>query len=207
MDNLARRTESVKPELEYGRVMSTGETVVVAASFGEIEAKRAVGCLVRPEEGDTVLLSVDTDGGAWVLSVLARETNTAITLELEGDSVLRVKNGGLTVAPDTELNCVTGKAALHVDEVEVTAGRMNVVSRVFSSQIERVKNVAGIVDDVCREYTRRTTNYFRFTKEHEDCQAESRRQLVDETMTMQSKNTIITSEEHVKIDGELIHMG
>jgi len=207
MDNLARKHEPVRPELEYGRVISSDDAVVVAASFGEITAERAIGCLVRPEKGDTVLLSVDADGGAWILSVLAREANTPTALELEGDSVLRVKNGGLTVAPDTELNCITGKAILHADDAEMTAGRVTFVSRLFSSQVERVRNVAGIVDDVCREYTRRTTNYFRFTKEHEDCQAESRRQLVDETMTVQSKNTVITSEEHVKIDGELIHMG
>ncbi len=109
--------------------------------------------------------------------------------------------------PETELNCITGKVALQSTEVEVAAGSVSLTSHIFTSYIERVKNVAGTVDDISHEFTRRVNNYFRFTKEHEDCQAESRRQLVDETMTIHSKNTVIVSEEHVKIDGELIHMG
>lgn len=207
MDNLARKQDTMSPQLEYGTVVSVGEPLLVAAPFGEIEARRAVGCLIRPEEGDTVLLSVDMSGTSWVLSVLAREGRDATALEIEGDAVLRVKGGGLTVSADTELHCVTGKASLNAEDADVTVGRYQMVARMISTQAERVKHVAGVVDDVSREFTRRVVNYFRFTKEHEDCQSESRRQLVDETMTIQSKNTVITSEEHVKIDGELIHMG
>ena len=207
MDNLARQEQPIRPELEYGVVSSQGDALTVAVSFGDIEAKRAAGCLIKPENGDSVLVSVDMRGEAWILSVLERAGGTPAAMEFEGDSVLRVKGGGLPVACDTVLACVTGTASLSSESASVTSGRVNVVARVLSSQAERVKNVAGAVDDVSREFTRRVTNYFRFTKEHEDCQAESRRQLVDETMTVQSKNTVITSEEHVKIDGELIHMG
>ena len=207
MDNLARKHESGRPEMEYGTVVSAGAPMTVAVPFGEVEAVRAIGCLVRPEEGDTVLLSLDATGGAWILSVLARDSGVSLAMELEGDSVLRVKNGGLTVASDMELSCITGKAVLHADDAEMAVRRMSLTAQLFSSQVERVKAVAGVVDDVSREYTRRVINYFRFTKEHEDCQAESRRQLVEETMTIHSKNTVIVSEEDVKIDGELIHMG
>lgn len=207
MDNLARKHDQANPHLEYGQVVTAGRTVMVVTSFGEIEAKRAVSCLVRPEEGDSVLLSVDIEGGVWVLSVLVRAGTSPTALELEGDSVLQVNGGSLTVAPETELNCITGKAALQSGEVEVAASSISLTARLLTSNIERVKKVAGTVDDISREFTRRVNNYFRFTKEHEDCQAESRRQLVDETMTIHSKNTVIVSEEHVKIDGELIHMG
>ncbi|PKN09839.1 MAG: hypothetical protein CVU73_02540 [Deltaproteobacteria bacterium HGW-Deltaproteobacteria-8] len=207
MHNLAEKIIPARPELEYGTVVSSGDAVVVAVPFGEIQAVRAAGCLIRPEKGDSVLLSVDAQGGAWVLSVLERAGVTPTALEFEGDTVLRIKGGGLTVAPDTELTCVTGKASLHAEDAEVTAGRATLTARLFSSQVELVKHVAGTVDDISREFTRRVVNYFRFTTEHEDCQARSSRQLVEETMTMHSKNTVIVSEEHVKIDGELIHMG
>ncbi|CCO24162.1 DUF3540 domain-containing protein [Maridesulfovibrio hydrothermalis] len=207
MDNLARKHEQVKPQLEYGQVVSVAESIVVGATFGDIEARCAVSCLVKPEEGDTVLLSVDAEGGAWILSVLTRAGLTPTALEVEGDTLLRVKGGGLTVVADTELSCLTGKAALQSEDIEIAAGTVSLTSRLFTSNVERVKRVAGTVDDISREFTRRVVNYFRFTKEQEDCQAGSRRQLVDETMTVHSKNTVIVSEEHVKIDGELIHMG
>jgi len=207
MDNLARKYQPAQPSLEYGRVTSRGDTLSVEVSFGGIEARRAVSCMILPEEGDTVLVSVDADGGAWVLSVLERGSEGPTTMELEGDSVLRVRGGGLTVAPDTQLACVTGKAALHAGEAELAAGEVSFSAHKFSSQVDRVKRVAGMVDDISREFTRRVVNYFRFTSEHEELQAESVRQLVDETLALQSKNTVIMSEEDVKIDGQLIHMG
>ncbi|NDV23343.1 DUF3540 domain-containing protein [Desulfovibrio sp. JC022] len=207
MNNLAKKHEAVSPQLEYGRVILADAGVVVETSLGELEAQKAVSCLVSPEAGDSVLLSVDAQGGVWILSVLSRAAETATSLEVEGDLTLRSTNGSLTIAADDELNCISDKAALHSNEVEISAGKVSLTSRLFNSNVERVKRVAGNVDDVSREFTRRVVNYFRFTKEHEDCQAESRRQLVDETLTMQSKNTMIVSEEHVKVDGELIHMG
>ncbi|WP_432738120.1 DUF3540 domain-containing protein [Maridesulfovibrio sp. FT414] len=207
MDNLARKDEQAVPQLEYGQVVSVAGSVTVATSFGELKAQRAVSCLVSPEPGDSVLLSVDSQGGAWILSVLSRAAETPTALEVDGDTTLRVRGGSLTIAPDEELNCISSKAALHSEEVEISAGTVSLTSQFFSSNVERVKKVAGTVDDISREFTRRVVNYFRFTREHEDCQAESRRVLVDETLTMQSKNSMIVSEEHVKIDGELIHMG
>lgn len=207
MDNLARKLDATGPVLEYGTVVSAGDGVAVATPFGEVTARRAASCLVRPEAGDSVLLSVDDRGGAWVLSVLIRAGAAPTPLELEGDAVLRIRGGGLTIAPDTELACVTGRAALHAGVAEVTVDKVSLTARLFSSQVERVKRVAGTVDDISREFTRRVVNYFRFTTENEERQARSSRQLVDETMTIHSRNTVIVSEEHVKIDGELIHMG
>lgn len=207
MDNLARKNETVSPQLEYGQVISVDGDSVVSTSFGELQAGCAVSCLVKPERGDFVLLSVDAQGVAWVLSVLSRAADTPTSLEIEGDTALRIRGGSLTVVSDDELNCISSKAALHSPEVEVLAGSISVTARFLGSNIERVKRVADAVDDISREFTRRVVNYFRFTREHEDCQTESRRQLVDETLTIQSKNTMIVSEEHVKIDGEMIHMG
>lgn len=207
MNNLAIKHDRTGPQLEYGQIVSEGDLLLVAVPFGEVEAKCAVSCLVRPEKGDSVLLSVDESGAGWVLSVLVRAADSPTSIELEGDSLLRVKGGSLTVSADEELSCLSGRASLHSNEVEVSAGSVSLTSRVFSSNVEYVKRVAGTVDDISREFTRRVKNYFRFTTEHEDCQAQSRRQLTDETLTMQSKNTVIVSEEHVKVDGELIHMG
>ncbi|WP_319762556.1 DUF3540 domain-containing protein [Maridesulfovibrio sp.] len=207
MNNLVKKHEAATPQLEYGRVILADGGVVVETSLGELEAQKAVSCLVCPEVGDSVLVSVDKQGGVWILSVLSRAAETVTSLEVDGDVALRSKNGSLSIVADNELNCISDKAALHSNEVEISAGRVSLTSRLFSSNVERVKKVAGTVDEVSREFTRRAVNYFRFTREHEDCQAESRRQLVDETLTVQSKNTMIVSEEHVKIDGELIHMG
>lgn len=207
MHNLAKKMEPVRPELEYGTVTESAGALVVDTSLGELRAVRAAGCLLRPEKGDTVLLSVDSSGGAWVLSVLQRSGAAPGTMELEGDSVLLVRGGSLTVAPEAGLDCVTGRATLQAQTAELGADSVSLSARLFSSQVELAKRVAGAVEEVSREFTRRAASYFRFTTGHEDRQAGSSRQLVEETMTIHSKNSLIVSEEQVKIDGELIHMG
>ncbi|MGL1932062.1 MAG: DUF3540 domain-containing protein [Desulfotalea sp.] len=207
MDNLARKEEIYGPQLEYGKVISTGENLVVATPMGELIARKAVSCFVAPEVGDTVLLSLDTQPDVWVLSVLERLSSVPKTVELDGDSILRVNNGSLTISAADELNCISKKTALYADETEVVVTTAKLTAVLFTSNVERVKRVAGYVDDISREFTRRVKNYFRFTEEHEECQAESSRILVEETMTIHSKNSVIVSKENVKIDGELIHMG
>lgn len=207
MDNLARNSVPASPQLEYGKVVSFDGEYMISTSYGDLKADCAVSCLVKPEAGDSVLVSVDADGEVWVLSVLSRASQSPTSIEVVGDTTLSVKGGSLTLSTDEELNCISKKSSVYSQEIDVSAENVSLNAGFFSSNIARVKRVADVVDDISREFTRRVKNYFRFTSESEDCQAESRRQLVDETLTMQSKNTVIVSEEHVKIDGELIHMG
>ncbi len=207
MNGLAKQQKEITPQLEYGQVIAVDKDVTVATCYGEFTAQRAVSCLIRPEVGDQVLLSMDMQGGVWILSVLSRAADTITALEMQGDTSLRVMGGGLTIAADTEFNCVSSHTSMQAGHIEVLAESMSLTTHFFSSHASRVKRAAEYVDDVCKEFTRQVVNYFRITREHEDCQAESRRQLVEETLTVQSKNAQIVSEEQVKIDGELLHLG
>lgn len=207
MDNLAKKHHIYRPQLEYGKVVSTGDPIVVATELGELCAKKAVGCLINPAPGDKVLLSMDDQPSVWVLSVLERLSSSPQLIELEGDAVLRTKSGSLTIAADNELNCISQKTTLHTGEAEVTAMTTSFTAHLFTSNVARVKRVAEYVDDISIEFNQRVKNYFRFTEKHEECQAGSRRQLTEETTTIHSKNTTIVSEENVKIDGKLVHMG
>ncbi|MFM2478732.1 DUF3540 domain-containing protein [Celerinatantimonas sp. MCCC 1A17872] len=207
MDNVARQHEILQPVLEYGFVTQSESGLKIDTDEGQLNAERAVSCLVRPQVGDKVLVSVDSQGMVWVLSILERTPQTQTVLETAGDTVLHVQNGGLTIAPDTNLTCVSPKASLSAAKAEVSVEHLSIVASVYLSQVERIKVVANTIESISQEFTRRVVNYFRFTKEHEECQAESHRQLVDETLAIQSKNTLILSDEDVKIDAELIHMG
>lgn len=53
-------------------------------------ARRAVGCLVRPEAGDRVLVWDDPEGGdRYILSVLERPDGAPVTVEAAGDLEIR----------------------------------------------------------------------------------------------------------------------
>lgn len=217
MNNLQEKLEPLQPLLEYGSVLfGEGRFFKVQASFGMVEAEQAVSCLVKPETGDIVLLSVDPSGTCFILSILKRtDTEKETGLVLEGQVNLHVKNGDLSLTSDRnmtfaaadELDCVGQKISLHAEEGEATITRMSFLGAFLDSQIKRVKYVADTVDTVYSRLTERLINAFRFVKEEEEIQTGSTRYLVEDTLTMHSKNAVHMSEEIVTINAEQVHLG
>jgi len=67
--------------------------------------------------------------------------------------------------------------------------------------------VADTVDTVYRRLTERLINAVRFVKEDEEVQTGSTRYLVEDTLTMHSKNAVHMAEEIVTINAEQVHLG
>jgi hypothetical protein len=66
--------------------------------------------------------------------------------------------------------------------------------------------VAGRAENIFHRLTERLTNTFRYVTEHEEVQTGSTRYLVEETLTMHSKNAMHMAEEMVSINAEQIHL-
>jgi hypothetical protein len=225
MKNTAERIESIRsvpeyaePALEYGVVASMEEgAYAVLTGTGCRQAVPAVSCLVRPEKDDVVLLSMDEEGNAFILSVLTRkgERSDSCTLEFQGQVNLRVKDGGFSVSADEDLCLVSGeRLALVSPQIEVDAlegnvriEKMSYAGKLLSAQIEKIKAIADAVDSVFRRAVARFTTSYRYVEEHEEVQSGSTRMLVDGTLTMQTKTTMHTAEGHIKIDAKQIHLG
>ena len=217
MNTVLEKLEPLQPSLEYGSVLfGDGQFFRVQASFGMVEAEQAVSCLVKPETGDIVLLSVDLLGTCFILSILKRtDTEKEMDLVFEGQVNLHVKNGdfslisdgNLSLASEEEITCVSQKISVHADEGEAKITKLSFLGKFFESQVERVKNVADTVDTAYSRLTERLVNAFRFVKEEEEIQTGSTRYLVEDTLTMHSKNAVHMSEEIVSINAEQVHLG
>jgi len=218
MDNLAEKRQYASAVLEYGVVASAKEkTFLVLADGGCHEAAAAFGCVVKPEKGDVVLLSMNGQEGAYILSVLERPDGVAqeTTLQFDGQVRLNVRGGGLRMTADEALSFASReKLTLASPELEVDANKgtvriegLSFFGKFLFSQIEKMKVVADAMDSVFRRVVQRMTSSYRYVEEHEEIQSASTRMLVDGTLTMQTKNTMHIAEGHIKMDAEQIHLG
>jgi len=218
MQEVLRKTEHSQPILEYGHVNFVGEeNFTVLTAYGTASAERAVSCLVQPRVGDTILLSMDMNGNNFILSVLkhACEDERDTALVFDGQVNVHVKNGDLSFTSDRnillasgeELAAVGQNISIHAVKGDVSIGTLSFVGKFFESQVERVKNVADCVDTLCRQLTERLICSFRYVREEEEVQTGSTRYLVEDTLTMHSKNAVHMSEEIVTINAEQVHLG
>ena len=128
MSNLARKIQETEARETHGVVIrAMGATFLVRTDLGDLDAKRAVSCLVAPELHDEVLVSVLGDGRAYVLAVLEREAGARTKLVFEGDVDLSVPRGKLDLRAAEGVAIASGKA------VEVTSATMSL--RALSGEV------------------------------------------------------------------------
>ncbi len=218
MENLAKKIEHKQPCLEYGVVAMEDQTgYTVLTDMGNCSAGPAFGCIVKPEKGDIVLLSVDATGRVYILSVLERPAGGSQprTLLFDGQVNMLVRKGGFHVSADEELSLASrSKMALAAHRLEIDANEgtarieeLSFFGKMLHSRIEKIKIIADTVDSIFRRAVERLTSSYRYVEEHDEVQSASTRILVDGTLTMQTKNTMHTAEGHIKIDAEQIHLG
>lgn len=220
MNNLAEKMPENLPQLVYGTVLERkGQTLIVATDYGHSTAHKAVSCMIQPEPGDYVLLSLEALDGdrCFVLSVLQRDAERQHGQEIvfEGPVKFQVNGGdlalssdqGLTMAAEEDILCVSERIEVQAAQGDVRIGKLDFLGRAVRSQVERVVAVAKAVEKTYDQVTQRMKNSFRYVEEHDEVQSKTKRQLVEESLTVQSKNEYHLTEEVVKIDAEQIHLG
>jgi len=218
MGNLAMKVETFQPILEYGIVLSIGERFHnVMTAFGQVMSERAVSCLVQPQVGDMVLLSVDREGNSFILSVLQREPEKGKKTDIvfEGDVNLNIKDGdfsltadrNISFATDDNMAFVSDRISVHAGRGEALIERFSFIGKIFHSQVKQIKVVANKVENIFRRFTQRLKDSFRFVDDLEEIQTGSTRYLVEDTLNMHSKNAVHMAEEIVTINAEQIHLG
>lgn len=217
MRSLARKQEQ-RVEVTQGLgtvVRIDGATLVVQADFGELQAKRAKGCLLEPEPGDLVLFAAATDGRCYVLSVLEREEGVPGTIVADGDLNIKVPRGRLGVAAQEGIGMVSAKgvsvvsANLEVNAVDGSVGmqRLSFLGSIVRAEIEKAKILAGSLDSVLERLSQRVKRSYRTVEESEHLRAERVDYVAKKTMSLRGENTLVTAQELVKVDGAQIHLG
>lgn len=216
MENLAVRLDTTTVVQEFASVVKLdGAALVVRTDRGDYRARRAASCLLEPREGDFVLLASATDGRCYVMGVLEREPGAGGELSVDGDLSVALRTGKLNVVARDGVSLASGK------DVDVVAGGINVnavegnvvfqqltyVGRLLQSEIEKVKTFAGSIDMVLDRLTQKVKRSYRVVEELDHKRAAHIDHTAEETMSLRAKNTLVTAERLVKVDGDQIHVG
>lgn len=218
MENQVKKITPLNPCLGYGTIEAREESLyTLSTPYGIVRCETAVGCLVRPRQGDTVLLSMDEEGTSYILSVLKRPAGAPGGAELafEGQVELRVNGGSMSIAADGNVSVAAGhalglasqKLTAHAVNGEVAVGRLSFIGRRVVSRVKKISLVARTVEHTVGRLTQRLKDSFRFVRDQEEVQAGSARYLADDTLTMQAKNAVHMAEEIVSINAQQVHLG
>ncbi len=179
------------------------------------QCRRAASCLLKPEPGDTVLLSGPGRKRVYLIAVIEQADpgvsridapgdmifgGTAGTVSIESAGNLHMRSGGALEMKGARWNLQADSGHCRVDEmrltaqtVDATAGRLRVVGKVFEAVADRMvqmaRNALRLVDEVDQVRVG-----------HLDCKA-------TETVRVHGKHTIVTGKDLVKVDAAQIHMG
>jgi hypothetical protein len=185
----------------------------VATDDGELRALRAVGCLVRPELEDRVLLA-DAGAECWILTVLVRRPGAGVQLESDGDLGLRLGHGRFTVAAQEGIDLVSAReVAVVADTVGVTAREgtvrfdaLSYLGRALVGEVERIKLVASSLDSVLERWSQRVKRAFRVV-ELDHLRTKQLDYQAEQSARIHAHDAIITADQLAKIDAGQIHIG
>ena len=215
--NLARKLDDHQGDVVEGWVTGTEARRfrVRTAEQGELVARRAVSCLVAPELGDRVLLAQLGGGDAFVLAVLEREEGASATLTHDGDLEVKLPEGrwsvvsrdGVGVTTSKDVSIVSAEVDVKTVDGRVAVERASLVARLAQVDLEQAKLFARRFDSILERCTERVKRSYRWVEELDQLKAHAVDWTSRTVMRLHGQNTVVTSEELVKMDGEQIHMG
>jgi hypothetical protein len=217
MSVAARRINPSLITEESGSITNRkGDELTVELGSGVVVAKRAFSCLVEPLEGDRVLVAVEASGRAYVLAVLERTREAAkTTLRVDGDLEIRTPMGscsiaaqdGVRIASPGEVSLTSGDLTVNTLRGKVVMEKLAFVGQWVQGEIGKLRVLAESVDSVVTRVSERVTRSYRTVDEIDQVKAGQIDYTAKEQIRMHAKNTIVTSDNLVKVDGDQIHFG
>lgn len=213
----AQRLDDGTVVQEIGEVVAEEDAhYVVRGASGSVRARRATGCLVAPQVGDTALFAVAKSGAAWILTVLERPDDCTTThVEVDGDLSLRSRTGAVRLQGEERVELSSrGVVAVasrmlevHAVDARAFAEKLHLTGTAAEVGIDTLRTVASRVDQVFDRLAQRVKRSYRFVEEMDVTRAHQIDMRAEETVHVRSKNTLMASDDLVKVDAGQIHLG
>lgn len=182
---------------------------------GELRARCAISCLIVPEIGDTVLLSVSEDPmSSYILSILLRPEADHSVLNIPGGATFKTAQGQLVIHADTV--SMKGQKALKLDTATLSVQALEAevrISRLLSwieqaeTLISALKLVAKNITTTVERRVLKAKESFKWIEQVDETRAGRVRMDIEGRFQMRSRHTSIKSEGLVAIDGKKINLG
>jgi hypothetical protein len=201
---------------EAGRVVARhGDAWVIQSAQGEQVARRAPSCLLEPRVDDLVLSVNLGDGRNYLLAVLERigagEVHIAIDVETElvaDDGTLSVRAPkGIRLASTGTLGLVGRAIDLVADEGTLLVKSLSVLSEVCRVHASQTTLLANVVESIAERVSSYARCVLRRTEELEQVQAGELHVRVAGNLDVRGRNTLLSAQQLVKLNGEQVHLG
>lgn len=203
------------PGLHHGRILSVqyGRYFVLCADTA-VHAHAAASCLLQPQTGDHVLVSV-VGTESYVLAVLERANPQRAVLQLEGDVALRLPSGALQVQAAEGMSLDAGPAlklqadaaAFEMEQLSIHAGQLMTRSQQMHTHAEQRVDVATYRHDIATRMQADYGDSVRRVAGHDEQSARSSRIVIEREWRVRSERSDILSRKRVKIDAAQVDLG
>jgi hypothetical protein len=178
---------------------------LIALGEWRVPAKRAASCLLEPGQGDRVW-AVAQNGEVFVIAVLERADPSVTTLRVDGRMRLSATEGIELQTP--------AKLELRADELEVGARegrvvleRCAVLATSLLAHLRKSTVVGQALETLVERVTQHSKTSYRSITELDHVHASTLDYRADGSASVHGKQTLVTAEELVKVDGGQVHLG
>lgn len=218
MNNVARLRPAAShvPSLPTsGHVVAIGdEGITVRLDDREALCQQAASCLLRPVEGDRVVVYQE-GAEAWVLAVLTRPAGTASEVVLEGDATVASREGvvtlrgpqGVRLESPVEVRAVTGKLRMLAEQADLVLERALLVGKTLHTQVQDVRAQAQQVDSIVGHFVSRVKTAIRQVEQADVVRAGRIDYRADSVAQLEGEATVVHASAVVKVDGKQIQLG
>ncbi|MDX7989791.1 DUF3540 domain-containing protein [Xenorhabdus sp. Reich] len=160
--------------------------------------RRAASCLLKPDLGDTVLIT-KIDDQLWVLAILERtEQQQAAEISVSGD--LTITSHGNLNMNSNGLNITANSGNCHISEMQYSGESL-------SAWVSITRLVGNQFESLWQTVTQLSNRLFRHTTQTEKVHAGQLDMQAEDYVRLHAQQTIVTAKAITKIDAEQIHIG
>ena len=176
-------------------------------------AKIAFSCLVKPLPGDVVLTAVSHDS-VYITAILERRS-TLTVLEVPGDLQVSAPHGSVHIATHQQLTldggnaieCSAKSTREYYSEQSITTGKMTINTNHLNMTTEHIALAAKVAVSTTTDLYVHAGQSVRTIENADITRAGTSLQEYESLLRMHAKTASITTDDDIKIDGRLIHMG
>ncbi len=191
-----------------------GQNFMVQSPRGVLRASLAFSCLVSPEPGDKVLLNTSANE-SHILAIIERPDSQDIKLSFPANVALEAKAGDINLSTAQQINLVSAQKvqltstelAINSLDAKVRIENLSISGDKASSHWREVNSISGAMHLIVDRLSQRIKNSFKIVEGVDQQTSLNFLQTVGKTLSIRSRDAVITARKDVKIDGERIHMG
>jgi hypothetical protein len=187
----------------------------VASEGRTLRCQRAASCLLRPEVGDTVLVTGPDEHRLYLTAVAEQANAGTARIDVPGDLTLTSERGAVTVKSATALS-LEGQDGLVMQTTQLRigaatadchVGHMNYLGEEARATVTSIRVVGRIYEAIVDRLVHLSKSAFRMTEGLEQLEAGQIDYKANEMARLHGKNTVVTARDLIKTDAKQIHMG